>query len=443
MSSVAGVAFIMTLHAERISNHLPLPFISFVAPLVSIFFIYLFGVRSLILSLVVSWVVRQSGPYDVSAVAMLAIRDMAIGLAASVLFWFLSKREKRPLDLDEDGFRSVLRAIPDLLLILDRNGNCVGVLNASVPSNWPMGSLVGKKIDEIMRSTELEKSLDAIRQVYDTGEPRRFPSVSVNVEDATEYYSVRIIPIILQGQRAVLWAARDVTEFKETQLRHRDSDELLRNLLRLQERERKLISCEIHDGVLQQIIVSHMMAQLIETKVSGYNDDDINENLATLKLTLTEAIEEGRNLIQELRPIMVDEQSVVDAIGYLVKEESNRGRMRFTFEFEGDFDELTPLLEGNIFRIAQEALTNVRRHSGAQVVDVDLRLTAKSIWLRISDDGVGFDTSSIDDTSFGLKSITRRAQLFGGVAKIESSPGKGTDIHVELPIELTNGLIAS
>ena len=444
LASVSGMAFAVSLHAERIFEY-PLQFFaSFLAPLISIFFVFLFGATSLIPASVFSFVVRQSVYEDIDTVAMLSTRDLLIGLAAALAIRLLSKRKTFGIDLDDRVFHSVLKAIPDVLLIFNRNGKCVRIFQSGEdPNSWPTDKIVGKHIGDFLPAKEAERSLEAIQRVFDLKTPSTLDSVVLQIDDVTKYFTVRMVPINLQGRTAVLWSSRDVTEFKETQIRHRDSDELLRNLLRLQERERKLISCEIHDGVLQQIIVSHMMAQLVETKVADYNDDDISENLSTLKLTLSEAIDEGRNLIQELRPIMVDEQNVVDAIGYLVKEESNRGLMHLDFESDGDFDDLSPLLEGNIFRITQEALTNARRHSKAKLVEVNIRQVSNSIWLKISDDGVGFDANCINETSFGLKSIARRAQLFGGEAKIQSCPGEGTHIQVQLPIEGANQAIAN
>jgi signal transduction histidine kinase len=209
---------------------------------------------------------------------------------------------------------------------------------------------------------------------------------------------------------------------------------MLRGLVEQQERERKLISSELHDGILQHIIVAHMLAQVIEQGVDSSNSE-LTANLNSLRSALTQAMQEGRRLIHDLCPPLVDETGIVGAISHFVKDESDRGKTRCRFESRGDFDDLPPMLEGNIVRIVQEALNNARKHSQAKSIDVTMQRSNQTIRLRIQDDGIGFDPRKVSCESFGLTSIRQRAKLFGGCARVRSKPGKGTSIDVELPVQ--------
>jgi signal transduction histidine kinase len=201
-----------------------------------------------------------------------------------------------------------------------------------------------------------------------------------------------------------------------------------------QEMERKLLSGEIHDGILQQIIVAHMLSQVVQRDVET-QDPDLGANLASLQTTLSQVIQEGRRLIHEFRPLIIDENNIVDALTYYVNDETAHGTAQCRFVSKGEWDDLPPLLEDNIFRIIQEAFRNARKYSQAKSIDLSLERSDGLIRVSIQDDGVGFDPSQVKPGSYGLKSIRHRAILSGGRADIHSQPGHGTKIVVELPVE--------
>ena len=127
-------------------------------------------------------------------------------------------------------------------------------------------------------------------------------------------------------------------------------------------------------------------------------------------------------MITELRPMIIDEMGIVEAIHYLVGEEETTGRLKIAFGHDVKFDRLAPILEGTVFRIAQEALNNVRRHAGVDEAEVRLKQNNDELLLEIEDQGSGFDLSQIGDSHFGLEGIRERARLFGGRASIRSAP---------------------
>jgi signal transduction histidine kinase len=209
--------------------------------------------------------------------------------------------------------------------------------------------------------------------------------------------------------------------------------QLLRELLSLQEQERKLVAYEIHDGFVQQATAALMNFQ-------GWvplreRDPEQAQKVCDqgLKL-LSDSVAEARRLIGGLRPPILDELGVVPAIEYLVSESKQRGTVDIEFEHCVEFDRLLPPLETAVFRIAQECLTNALRHSQSGKVRIGLNQQGDCVRVKVEDWGIGFDVEKIGQDHFGLRGIRERARLLGGHVIIESTPGTGTCITVELPL---------
>jgi signal transduction histidine kinase len=209
------------------------------------------------------------------------------------------------------------------------------------------------------------------------------------------------------------------------------------HLLQAQEYERKLVALEIHDGLVQYATGATLHLQ---SYLSSIPDDAIPPQLELVSGLLQKTIEEGRRLMNDLRPPVLDEQGVVAAIKHLIEERRSMGLM-VTFEHETMFSRLAPELEVAIFRIVQESLTNAAKHSGSSKVEVVLNHNNNHIHLDIQDWGKGFDPSRVPDDRQGLRGIRKRASLLDGRATIDSKPGTGSRISVVLPLLVppTNG----
>ncbi|MCA9121711.1 MAG: PAS domain-containing sensor histidine kinase [Planctomycetaceae bacterium] len=223
----------------------------------------------------------------------------------------------------------------------------------------------------------------------------------------------------------ILGIAEDVTERKLSE----------RHLVRHHERLLQLLAYDIHDGLVQDIVGAQMALETVIECVAPIEADCVQE-LILLRGLLRKAIGEGRRMITTLRPMIIDEMGVVEAINYLVAEEQSIQRLNVTFVHDVEFDRLAPMLEGMVFRIVQESLSNVRRHAGVQDAEVRLQQTGSMFQIQIEDRGAGFDISQIGDHHFGLEGIRERARLLGGKATIHSVVGQGTIVSVMLPIEL-------
>jgi signal transduction histidine kinase len=143
---------------------------------------------------------------------------------------------------------------------------------------------------------------------------------------------------------------------------------------------------------------------------------------------------ETRRLVGGLRPLVFDESGIVAAIDYLIAEHKQRGGPEIEFSHKISFQRLAAPLETAVFRIVQESLTNACRYSRSAKIRVDVAQTDERVCVEVQDWGVGFDPQRIESGRYGLQGLRERARLFGGTAAIDTAPGRGTLVRVELPL---------
>ena len=223
---------------------------------------------------------------------------------------------------------------------------------------------------------------------------------------------------------------RDITDRKRSEAALRREQESLRDTLDLQERDRQLVAYEIHDGIVQEMTGALMHLEAFrhaENPALQTKEFDRGSDL------LREAVNEARRLISGLRPPVIDELGVVASIEYLVNE-ARDDVPDIEFVHRTTFDRLVPPLESAIFRIVQEGLSNIRKHSGSRRARVELYENGNTLRLIVRDWGRGFDPAKVGSERFGLQGIRQRARLLGSTAVIETTLGRGTLIAVDLPI---------
>ncbi len=226
---------------------------------------------------------------------------------------------------------------------------------------------------------------------------------------------------------------------KELQARKLAEDALrqerrkLEHLLRASDHERQLIAYEIHDGLAQQLAAAIMQLQAYARMKDEQPENAAKAFEAGMAL-LRQGHVEVRRLIGGVRPPILDESGIVAAIGHLVDEQEYLGGPLIEFRSQVEFGRLDSVLENVIYRIVQEGLTNACKHSQSERVLVELTQQGDRVRIQIRDWGIGFAPAAISDGCFGLKGIRERARLLGGRALMESAPGKGTGIVVDLPL---------
>lgn len=237
-------------------------------------------------------------------------------------------------------------------------------------------------------------------------------------------------------------AFRDFTEAKQSREALKAERRFLEYALGVHERDRQLIAYELHDGLVQVISASLMYLESLANRIPGL-DADSRDDLATVVRMLRDAMQEARLVISGLRPPILDEQGAIAAIEYLIHEQVGFGGPPIEFEHDVSWKRLDSLLEAMLFRIVQEALTNLRTHSQAVSGRVSLKEVDGRIHLVVSDDGIGFLPHKVAENRFGLQGIRKRVALLRGRVAIDSAPGKGTRLTVDLPIQIGPAAVRS
>ncbi|HEX9154999.1 MAG TPA: sensor histidine kinase [Nitrospira sp.] len=202
--------------------------------------------------------------------------------------------------------------------------------------------------------------------------------------------------------------------------------------------ERTRIACEIHDGLVQSLAGVNFKLELCQQLIRK----NPKASLATLresKEQLKLAIQEARQVIFNLRPLQYDKMELIPGLMNYLKSYQTQYHIKTEFEVSGDEQILFPRTKIFLFRIVQEALSNVVQHAKADRVSVRLEIQFDRLTVTIKDNGVGFDMEHVMQDPekwdhFGIRGILERAKLVGGEAKIESRKGRGTTIVVEVPL---------
>ena len=252
------------------------------------------------------------------------------------------------------------------------------------------------------------------------------------------------ITILAAGFNSLAGRLRQLQESLEEQVRQRTEElslanehlrreqKLLKQSLRMHDRERQVIAYEIHDGLAQQLVGAEMALQLAGQALSS-DAEQTNASYKTGMLMLSRCISEARRLINGVRPPLLDEEGIVTAIQNLLAEDVN-GYAEPEFHHPATIDRMEPVLENAVYRVVQEAVTNARQHSGSDKIRVTLALREERLYVEVQDWGCGFDPKQKKGKAMGLRGIKKRAKLLGGQATVESEPGQGTRIIVNLPL---------
>ncbi|MGH2967136.1 MAG: sensor histidine kinase [Solirubrobacterales bacterium] len=203
-----------------------------------------------------------------------------------------------------------------------------------------------------------------------------------------------------------------------------------RAALGAQEAERLRTARELHDEVGQTLTAVALQVEQLAARA----DPPAAAQLNDLARQLQRSLEDIRRIVRELRPEALDDLGLVNALIALTSRIGRQTAIRLERELSGELPRLSPDQELVIYRVAQEALTNVVRHAEATTAHVALNLTDGEVVLMVSDDGRGLSSSASEATS-GIEGMRERALLVGGRLSIESHPEQGTEVKLVVPVE--------
>jgi signal transduction histidine kinase len=233
--------------------------------------------------------------------------------------------------------------------------------------------------------------------------------------------------------REVDWMLTNLDQLHQSQVTLRASQDryrsLSRRLIEQQEQERGALARELHDQLGQSLVAVALNLHAIESELSPTTRARVPESTLILK----KAIEQVRTLAFELRPPLLDEFGLVEALENLVTRYGERAGLHASFTATPT-EARTPVeIEVACFRIVQEALSNVARHASARHVEVTLAAQDAALEVTVRDDGIGFHVEG-RRAGLGLLGMGERAELVGGNLDIKSAPGAGTTVRVRFPL---------
>lgn len=243
---------------------------------------------------------------------------------------------------------------------------------------------------------------------------------------------LRAFQVENDSQIASLQEAR----LKEAKQRETLRRELYKRVVAAQESERQRIARELHDETGQALTAIGLGLRGLTGSLGTAEPEHTKENLHQLELLTTHSLDELQRLIADLRPSHLDDLGLSSAMRWYANSLQERVNLVVHVEITGEEIPVASPVKIAVFRIAQEALTNVVKHAQAKTAQVTLTYAEKYVKVRVSDDGKGFDLDTASTgkrVSWGLKGMEERASLLGGKFEVQSRPGQGTTVEVSIP----------
>lgn len=248
---------------------------------------------------------------------------------------------------------------------------------------------------------------------------------------AVDYLTKPVVPEVLKSKVAVFVELHMKTE------RLRESEAKLRrlaaHLISVREEERAHIAREIHDELGQVLTGIKMEVGWLAKRLK---EPQLLEKTDSMSKLIDSTVQTVRKIATGLRPEMLDDMGVVAAVGWQAKDFQKRTGIRCRVKLPPETTRIDLEISTAVFRIFQEILTNVARHSRATRVDIDLSASDEAVELRVSDNGVGIPSADLHGRrSLGLLGMQERALLFGGEVSVSGTPGQGTRVSVRIPLQ--------
>jgi PAS domain S-box-containing protein len=358
-------------------------------------------------------------------------------------------------DLHPEAYRTLVEGVPAVLYI-DRPDE----LSTNLYTSPQIEPILGFTVEEWRSDPELWA-----KQLHPDDVDRALETHRLSNSTASQYldeYRIRTKdgrtlwihdeawPVLAEDGSILFWRGvmLDITDRKEAEDKLRWSLEVLRRTLQqrrelaqrlqhAQEAERRQIAADIHDDPIQVMSAVDMRLQML----MGFPDTITTEAIAEVEQEVAASIERLRSLLFELRPTALDRDGLVPALRLYAEHTAKA--TGWAVEVHDELaDEPDPDLSALLYRIAQEAVVNARKHARATTVRIEAVGVADGAIVRVIDDGVGFHPDLIsapEPGHLGLTTMVERAELAGGWVRVLSSPGAGTTVECWLPADIAAG----
>ena len=347
------------------------------------------------------------------------------------------REQQQQLQLSEESYRGLFESAGEAIFVCSPTGEIIS-------SNRTCELLTGHDKDSLRNMTIYglfpDFDTEIVREIFSEGLGGRTVSSTEELrlvkKDASEaYVKLTINPLISSEKMVGIQViALDVTE--QIRLR-RNMEYYITQVTRAQEDERLRISRELHDETAQILAgLSRDIASLAAEE--SELPQALTERLQRLRTGTDSALAEVRRFSQDLRPSILDDLGLLPALEWLLSNLEKQHKISTSMSINGKQRRLAPEKELIIFRIAQEVLNNVRKHSGASVVNMSIEIEEEALTMIISDDGRGFAipqraSELVRSGKLGIVGMRERARLVDGTLIVQSEPGKGTTVTLRVP----------
>jgi signal transduction histidine kinase len=288
-----------------------------------------------------------------------------------------------------------------------------------------------------MRGREAAEHARAAQQWYGSLSSNRWITVAgMLVNTLLVILATRLIHAAIRRRNSLNAERRDVELHLEQEVssRTRELVELSTHLQDRAEREKASLARELHDELGGLLVGARMDISWAEQHLAR-NDPDLRLRLNRVQQNLSAGVDLKRRIIEELRPTLLDNVGLIAALRWLLKQTCANAHLQCTESYPDEEPRFSPQASIALFRIAQEALTNILKHASARNVSVSLEVGDTTVDMRIVDDGAGIAaeiSQSVD--SHGLASMRHRARALGGKVDIRGGEGGGTSVTVQIPV---------
>lgn len=372
-------------------------------------------------------------------VELLSAIGSQIGVAVENAHLYEKERETaQQLARSERNYRRLFENANDAIWVQDLQGNIMAVNEAAARlTGYSIDGLIKMNVRHFLSEESLRLAAEIRRKLLQEEAVEQPYDQQLIKKDGTEAILKLTSNVIVEDGEPIAFQhiARDVTAERRMQdnLRY-----YLNQITRAQEEERKRIARELHDDTIQALVVLSRQLDELTSGDKGLPEDK-RLRLDNLRQQTNSTIDGVRRLSQDLRPVALDRLGLLPALEWLASDLGKHSGIPVEIKVHGTERRLTAEAELLLFRIAQEALRNVWRHSEATSAEVIVEFEESRIRVSVKDNGKGFGLREtmgdlIKEGRLGLAGMQERARLLGGSLRVEPEPGKGTTVTVEAPI---------
>ena len=345
----------------------------------------------------------------------------------------------------QNMMKRIVNTIPDILYVYNLNDEHYTYVNERVSQLLGISAddlilMDRQQFQSIVHPEDINIYKESLQKLKSAGDGDIIESVYrfKNINDEYRWLHSRKTIFTRNKKNKVeyiLGISEDITEKKIAEAALKLSEkQFVKSLLDAVESERRRIARELHGGVIHLLMVSNLKIELYIK-----NNHVVSPELDEIKKNISSAGQEIRSIVNALHSFVLDTYGIIEATSQLVREFNELNKVQINYEAHGQMDKLDKDIELSIYRIIQEAVFNILKHSNASEASIQIFKRNKSAYITIEDNGSGFEPADYFTTppkkaSFGLIYMKERTELLGGSFCLESKPAHGTEIHIEIPL---------